>query len=209
MATGLIEISKEDIIAPVVGEIRKFKKKNGRGNYRKQWVICPMCNTGRWVNLIAAIRANYTELCHACNSFQHGGKRIRKNGTYRNSNGYVMILLQPDDFFYSMVGADSYVLEHRLVMAKHLGRSLHSWEIVHHINHIRDDNRLGNLQLVSDDKHKQISVLENKISRLNKENVGLKTELRILKLENKKYIKLLGIRVNCQNSTKQGQIVDF
>jgi len=85
-----------------------------------------------------------------------------------------MRLLQPDDFFFSMAGADGYVGEHRLVMAQSLGRCLHSWELVHHkgirVKGIanRSDNLIDNLQLVSDDKHKQISILEAKVARLQK-----------------------------------------
>ena len=174
-------ILKKGNIMPEVNDI----KSNGIRN--RKWVICPDCGKGRWVILSLTKRLTFTGRCHACNASLRGGNRIKSGYRWVNNNGYVLVKLQPDNFFYSMVGQDGYVLEHRLVVAQVLGRCLHSWEIVHHkgtkypkgSREDKADNRYPeNLQLVTDDRHKQISILEAKIQRLKVANKELKRRLK-------------------------------
>lgn len=61
--------------------------------------------------------------------------------------GYVFVLVDMDDPMAVMRNTTGYVMEHRLVIARALGRPLHPWETVHHIDGNPQNNDLANLQL--------------------------------------------------------------
>lgn len=63
--------------------------------------------------------------------------------SFARDDGYRMIYVPESPASNSR----GYVLEHRHLMAKHLGRELFEGENVHHINGVRIDNRLENLEL--------------------------------------------------------------
>ena len=72
-----------------------------------------------------------------------------KGGIAKATGGYIKIKKRnhPD------ATCEGYVLEHRLVMEKMLGRRLLFHEEVHHKNGIKDNNRKSNLELVIKTKH--------------------------------------------------------
>lgn len=72
-----------------------------------------------------------------------GDKHPNWKGGRKKQNGYIFIH-SPN---HPHANSKGYVYEHRLVIEKHMGRTLLPTEIVHHINNIRDDNRIENLIL--------------------------------------------------------------
>lgn len=168
---------------PVAGEIRRGSTLGYSSGHKRVWVICQDCREGRWVALHVSKRVVFTGRCGDCNRSVRGGNRLKTGGRWVTNQGYVMILLTPGDFFLPMSGKNGYVAEHRLVMAQSLGRCLHSWEIVHHRNHKRSDNALSNLQLVSDGQHKQISLMETRIRRLEGRVTTLEAENTLLRTQ--------------------------
>lgn len=82
-------------------------------------------------------------------------------GRYKHSKGYYF-KYQPDHHF---VNSDGYVLEHRLVWEEYHKAVLLPWGDCHHINDIKDDNRIENLQGMMHGLHSMISHKGKKYKR--------------------------------------------
>lgn len=134
--------------------------------------------------------ANFTEparLAHNLSNRVRNAPKGKFSHAWRGgritTGGYVLIKLTSDDFFYSMINHSGYVFEHRLVMAKSLGRCLHSWEIIHHKNGDKEDNRIENLQLLGAERHRQFTILNDRINRQKQIIIRLKSRIKALEIE--------------------------
>lgn len=93
---------------------------------------------------------------HSCkssgkfNSHWRGGRRIKK--------GYVLIWIPT----HPNSNSEGYMLEHRLVMEKSIGRYLTLEEVVHHKNKKTDDNRVSNLELFATDSDHRTNTIRGR-----------------------------------------------
>ena len=88
--------------------------------------------------------------------------RVLKQGYkrgYFKHHGYIYIL-KPD---HPNRTQGNYVKRSRIIMEIALGRFLKSYEYVHHLNRVRDDDRIDNLKLVTLGQHNQEHNLAQKM----------------------------------------------
>ena len=130
----------------------KYNTKIQTGKKQKRWgkdMKCKICGKEFYVSPCKISKTKYCSIKCRNNdsSFWEALKGENnyhwKGGTTR-VKGYIYVKSSEHPY---RNGGD-YVMEHRLVMEKKLGRYLVSNEEVHHINGIKDDNRIENLELV-------------------------------------------------------------
>lgn len=102
---------------------------------------CPVCDvvfTNRRSRVVCC-----SQTCARKLDAQRHGPGNWKGGVNKHASGYLKELARGHPF----ADKNGYVMQHRLVMERHLGRTLGPKERIHHKNGIRDDNRLENLEL--------------------------------------------------------------
>lgn len=82
--------------------------------------------------------------CKSCQSTSGSSNGNWKGGKTYHKSGYVMRRVPGHP---RARPRSPYVFEHVLVMEESLGRLLRADESVHHLNGVKDDNRLENLEL--------------------------------------------------------------
>ena len=154
---------------PELNEIKRGSE-IGKSHYQKYvWHACEKCGKESWVELRRGEAKN--KVCISCGKL---GTHVSSLQRVKNSGGYIRVWLYPEDFYYSMASKQGYILEHRLIMAKHLNRCLLPWEVVHHRNGIKDDNRIENLEFLPSNRYHltdmatkhHIKLLERRIALL-------------------------------------------
>lgn len=126
--------------------------------------VCSVCGEDCFVSKCLSAKGAVAICSQGCNakrkSLAHTGRKRR------NANAYIVVH-RPDHQMSDKAGR---LLEHRLIMAEHLGRLLEPREVVHHKDGNRSNNAIDNLDLMSGRKeHAAVHAKESELYQLRQQ----------------------------------------
>lgn len=133
---------------PYPNEVERYMAPNGHTRYRIR-LTCSECGKVRFVDLRNLSRMK-TDLCGRCSRLQ---TKISMPTRTIDKRGYVKLYIPKNHSLATMRDARGQIYEHRIVMARKLGRILNDDEHIHHVNGNKTDNSLNNLRLVDPHEH--------------------------------------------------------
>lgn len=127
---------------------------------------CPTCG---------CFKDRHAEVCQTCHNARRHGEKLWnwKGGRLKDSSGYIIILKPEGDEH-----KHRYILEHRFLWEQVHGK-LPKGYVIHHLNGIKDDNRLENLVALPRSAHSGSTVLnvfKTRIRQLEGEIAKLKSD---------------------------------
>jgi hypothetical protein len=123
-------------------------------------IICPVCGKEfeRWKAYVKNIK---TPTCSYSCSGKYSSIRKQGEGNPKWRGGKTLmrdgriLVYAPDHPNANAIGG-KYILEYRLIAEQKVGRLLNDNEIVHHINGDVTDNRLENIELMTQAEHARL-----------------------------------------------------
>lgn len=135
---------------------RKQKIKKNCELCKTEFLVLPSRNHKRFCSRSCGIKTKHTQGILKSPAGWNKGKGA---GIVTTNGGYRMIT----------VGKHKMMLEHRLVMEKHLGRKLKTFEHIHHIDGNKLNNKISNLEITNVIDHaKEHYAQGNGLSKYNK-----------------------------------------
>ena len=155
---------------PKIGNITygKTLEKTSIRDQGRQFIFCqcPVCDKTRWLSMRETNKTGISR-CQSCCGKDISSKWLPhgrgdksphwKGGKTLHHQGYIICWISENDPYYPMAThkrrGGGTIFEHRYVMAQSVGRCLTRQEHVHHRNGAKDDNRIENLELISQSNH--------------------------------------------------------
>ena len=107
---------------------------------------CPNCK-----RIFRPLRKTSHYCCKRCSWDNNGGSNRKPESWWMNSKGYIEGKIWLPD------GKQRRVKQHRWIIECQIGRRLNPQEDIHHLNGIKSDNRVENLQLIHHSGHTTLS----------------------------------------------------